>query len=226
MPHFMNGPHLSAHSGQPPKSLVVFLHGYGSNGQDLISLAPFMQKELPDTEFLAPNAPDYWQGIPLSRGYQWFELGLMDPGHIMNGMRKSLPILNAYLDECLAERGLTDENLALVGFSQGTMMALASGLSRPTPCAGILGYSGAYYPDPLIQKVNNLPVMLIHGDADMVLSIEYFQNAVEQLKSQGIEPETHVRPHLGHGIDPVGLKLGTDFLKKILYKTEETLNES
>jgi len=217
MSKILHGPHLRAFSGKPPKSLVVFLHGYGSNGQDLISLAPFMQQELPDTEFLAPNAPDNWAGIPMTRGYQWFELGLMDPGHILNGMRKSMPILNEYLDESLAERGLKDENLALVGFSQGTMMALSCGLSRPKPCAGILGYSGAYYPDPLQHTFHKLPVMMIHGDADVVLSMEYFNNAVEHLQAHGIEPETHVRPHLGHGIDPVGLKLGTEFLKKILY---------
>jgi phospholipase/carboxylesterase len=213
----LNGPHLRALSGKPPKSLVVFLHGYGSNGQDLISLAPFMQKELPETEFLAPNAPDHWQGMPMTRGYQWFELGLMDPGHIINGMRKSIPILNAYLDNELAARNLTDKNLVLVGFSQGTMMALQVGLTRPKACAGILGYSGAYYADPLVESVNKVPVMLIHGDADVVLSMEYFNNAVESLHAQGIQPETHVRPHLGHGIDPIGLKLGTDFLKKVLY---------
>jgi phospholipase/carboxylesterase len=213
----LHGPHLRTLSGKPPKSLVVFLHGYGSNGQDLISLAPFMQKEMPDTEFLAPNAPDHWQGIPLATGYQWFELGLMDPGHVLTGIRKSLPILNAYLDQMLAERGLKDENLALVGFSQGTMMALQAGLSRPKICAGVLGYSGAFYPDPLNHTVTKPPVTLIHGDADVVLSMDYFHNMVEQLQALGIEPETHVRPHLGHGIDPVGLKLGTDFLKKVLY---------
>lgn len=214
----LNGPYLRALSGKAPKNLVVFLHGYGSNGQDLITLAPFMQQELPDTEFLAPNAPDRWQGMAMSRGYQWFELGLMDPGHILNGMRHSLPILNTYLDEELKERGLTDKNLALVGFSQGTMMALQVGLTRPKACAGVLGYSGAYYPDPLNKTIHKPPVMLIHGDADMVLSLEYFNNAIESLQSQGIEPETHIRPHLGHGIDPLGLKLGTEFLKKVLYK--------
>jgi phospholipase/carboxylesterase len=202
----LTGPYLKALSGKPPKSLVVFLHGYGSNGQDLISLAPFMQKALPDTEFLSPNAPDHWQSMPFATGYQWFELGLMDPGHIVGGMRKSLPKLNAYLDECLAERGLKDENLALVGFSQGTMMALQSGLTRPHAPAGIIGYSGAYY-----------PVMLVHGDADMVLSMDFFHNAVEALHAQGVDPITHVRPLLGHGIDPVGLKLGTEFLKEVLY---------
>ncbi len=217
MSHKLTGPHLRALSGKKPKSLVVFLHGFGSNGQDLITLAPFMQKELPDTEFLAPNAPDHWQGMPMTRGYQWFELGLMDPGHILNGMRRSLPILNSYLDQQLSDRGLTDADLALVGFSQGTMMALQAGLTRPNSCAGVLGYSGAYYPDPLNKSLNKPPVMLIHGDADMVLSMEYFNNAVEHLQAQGITPETHVRPHLGHGIDPIGLKMGTDFLKKVLY---------
>lgn len=213
----LHGPSLKTLSGLKPKSLVVFLHGYGSNGQDLISLAPFMQNDMPETEFLAPNAPDHWQGMPMVNGYQWFELGLMDPGHILNGMRKSLPILNSFLDQMLKERDLTDENLALVGFSQGTMMALQAGLGRPKACAGVLGYSGAYYPDPLNTTIQKPPVMLIHGDADMVLSLEYFNNAVEHLNAQGIHPETHVRPHLGHGIDPIGLKLGTDFLKKVLY---------
>lgn len=213
----LSGPWLKPLSGKAPKSVVVLLHGYGSNGQDLISLAPFMQKELQDTEFIAPNAPDRWHNMPLGTGYQWFDLGMMDPGHILPGMRKSLLVLNTFLDHILEERGLGDKDLALVGFSQGTMMALRTGLTRPNPCAGVLGYSGAYYPDPLNHVIHKLPVALIHGDADMVLSMEYFHNAVENLVSQGIHPETHVRPHLGHGIDPIGLQLGTAFLKKVLY---------
>lgn len=213
----LKGPSISPAYGGPAKSLVVFLHGYGSNGQDLISLAPFMQKVLPETEFLSPNAPFRWQGMTMVRGYQWFELGLMDPGHILKGVRQALPLLNAFLDESLASRGLNDANLALVGFSQGTMMALQAGLTRSQACAGVLGYSGAYYPDPLQRVQQKIPVMLIHGEADVVLSMEFFHNAVEQLKTQGIEPETHVRKYLGHGIDPEGLQHGTAFLKRVLY---------
>src|SRR5260221_7704103 len=145
----LQGPHLSPASGQPPKNLVVFLHGYGSNGDDLIGLAPYMQKALPETEFLSPNAPFPWQGMLYTKGYQWFDLASMDPGHILKGIREALPHLNSFLDEALKKRGLNDKNLALVGFSQGTMMALQVGLTRPKACAGILGYSGAYYPDPL-----------------------------------------------------------------------------
>lgn len=213
----LSGPSYKTLSGDAPQSLVVFLHGYGSNGQDLISMAPFMQKSLPNTEFLSPNAPERMGNMPMGIGYQWFELGMMDPAHILPGMRRSLPLLNAFLDKALQDRGLTDKNLALVGFSQGTMMALQTGLTRETACAGVLGFSGAYYPDPLTQTRSKPPVSLIHGDADMVLSLEYFHNAVENLNAQGIQPETHIRPFLGHGIDPVGLQLGTAFLKKVLY---------
>ena len=123
-----------------PEQIVVLLHGYGSNGQDLISLAPYFAQKLQNTVFISPDAPFPCE---IGFGYQWFSLAEYTPEKLLEGTQGAHPILDSYLDNLLEEYNLSNNNIALVGFSQGTMMSLYTGLRRKSPISGILGYSGA-----------------------------------------------------------------------------------
>jgi phospholipase/carboxylesterase len=200
-----------------PQSLVILLHGYGSNGDDLISLAPHWRDALPATVFVAPDAPEACPGAP--GGYQWWALTSADRSARLRGVEQAAPVLNAFIDAELARYGLTEAKLALVGFSQGTMMALHVGLRRPHTLAGIVGYSGmlADEADPTGRASSRQPpILLIHGDADPMIPIAAFDQARAALTRNGFVVESHVSPGLGHSIDLAGLHLGGQFLARVL----------
>jgi phospholipase/carboxylesterase len=216
MTTMIDGPRMAPASGGAAKSLVILLHGYGSNGEDLIGLAPHWRGILPDTAFVSPNAPEPCPGAP--GGYQWWGLTGADRGERAAGANKAAPVLNAFIDAELARIGLTEAKLALVGFSQGTMMALHVGLRRPRTLAGIVGYSGmlvdeAGLADPAITKP---PILLIHGDQDPMIPVAAFHQAKAALLRNGFTVEDHVSPGLGHSIDLPGLQLGGQFLARVL----------
>ena len=203
-------------AGGKPQSLVVLLHGLGANGADLLGLAPYWAALLPHTEFIAPDAPEPCDMAPF--GFQWFSLQDRSPLSMMRGVTTAAPVLDAFLDEVLAERGLDDSRLALVGFSQGTMMSLHVGLRRAAAPAGIVGYSGALLagPELFLQIRARPPVLLVHGDADPVVSIAALDAAAIGLRAVGVTVETIRRPGLGHSIDDVGLERGGAFLAGVL----------
>lgn len=211
----LTGPTLEPLGGRTPKQLVILCHGVGSDGDDLLGLAPFYQKVLPDARFVSPHAPFQFDGGPI--GYQWFSLQDFSTDARVEGVRKAAPILNAYIDEQLAVLGLEDKDLALVGFSQGTMMALHVGLRRPRQCAGILGYSG------MLVDVENLtdeitvkpPVLLCHGQNDEILPFDFMPAALSVLRLNGVPCEGLARPGLGHGLDDDGIKAGMFFLADV-----------
>lgn len=213
----IDGPRIAPASGGRPKSLVVFLHGYGADGNDLIDLGHQFAPLLPDTAFVSPNAPDPCPGNPFGR--EWFPLAEINPRKLLAGVRYAAPALDAFLDAELAAQGVEDKNLALVGFSQGTMMALHVGLRRKTPIAGIVGYSGVLAgPEVLAGEMTGAPpVLLVHGEADQVVPVMALHAAAGALGSAKVPVEWHARPGLPHGIDPEGLRLGADFLKRTLY---------
>lgn len=196
------------------KKIVVFLHGLGANGDDLISLAD--EFDLPDTAYYSPNAPFPCDMAPY--GYQWFSLQQRVENVILEGIKIAAPILNNYLDGLLKTHNLKPKDLALVGFSQGTMMSLYIAPRRPEPIAGVVGYSGALVGAALLpQELQSKPsICLIHGDADMVVPYEAMLGAEAALKQTKIPHETHTRPHLGHGIDGEGIDIAREFLKKHL----------
>jgi phospholipase/carboxylesterase len=212
----LNGPSSPLASGAAPRSLVILLHGYGSNGDDLIGLVPYWRAALPDTLFLAPDAPQPCPGT--ATGRQWWALTSLSPEARAAGVRVSAATLNAYIDQQLAKYGLTEDRLALVGFSQGTMMALHVGPRREHALAGIVGYSGMLA-DPLAlatEMRTKPPILLVHGDADTVLPVASIHQAQAALEPLGFEVATHISRGLGHSVDEAGLTLGREFLAKRL----------
>ncbi|WP_374371458.1 alpha/beta hydrolase [Dongia sp.] len=213
----LDGPSHPPLTGEKPEQLIVFLHGYGSNGDDLISLAPYLAPAVPEAEFLSPNAPFPCEINPFG-GYQWFGLEERNAATRLAGTQQAAPILNSYLDEQLAARGLTDADLALVGFSQGTMMALHVGLRRAKPLAAIVGYSGMLVaPELLAGEIKSKPpVLLVHGMADEVLPFHAMAEAEQALHAAGVPVMSEGRPGLPHSIDQRGLELGASILHQAL----------
>ena len=162
----LSGPSRPPASGGKPSRLVILLHGLGADGNDLIGLAPYWAPLLPEAEFLSPNAPFPCDMAPY--GYQWFSSQDRSPAAVLAGVRAAAPILDAFIDEALAARGLGDGDLALVGFSQGTMMSLFVGLRRAQPAAGIVGFSGRLLaPELLTNELRSRPrILLVHGTED------------------------------------------------------------
>lgn len=212
----VNGSSLQPLSGKKPKQIVLLLHGYGSNRADLISLAPHWQRSVPDALFLAPNAP---QSCGMEGGYQWWPLTAFTPAALAQGAKAAAPAIEAFVDRKLAQYDLTDSDLAIVGFSQGTMMALHVGLRRIRPVAGVVGYSGMLTGAPELShpSITRPPVLLIHGSADQVVPVAALHAAKRNLEQLGIVVTAHVSPGVGHSVDPVGLRMGGEFVAKALH---------
>lgn len=212
----LTGPSRAPASGGKATSLVVLLHGLGADGQDLIDLAQHLGPVLPDAAFVAPNAPQACDMGPY--GYQWFSLQDRTPSVMAAGVDQSAPVLAQFIERELAARGLDASRLALVGFSQGTMMSLYVGPRLSPGPAAIVGFSGALLgPERLVaEKRSAPPVLLIHGDADQVVPFQAMAAAVAGLGAAGIPVDSLRRPGLGHGIDGPGLGAAAQFLAKHL----------
>ena len=214
MTQSLSGPVAEPQSGGPARQLVILLHGVGVDGSDLFGLVPYIAPALPDAAFVAPDAPFAYDMAPFGR--QWFSLQDRSTAALASGIRKTAPILDAFIDAQLAERGLDDSKLALVGFSQGTMMSLHLAPRRALPCAAVVGFSGAVVaPESLGSELSCRPrTLLIHGDSDEVVNPDCLPAAEQALTAFGIPVITDVRPGLGHGIDGPGLTLATAFLRQ------------
>jgi phospholipase/carboxylesterase len=220
----LTGPELAPASGGKAKQLIVFLHGIGADGNDLISLAYEMAADLPDAHFISPNALEPFDMAPF--GYQWFSLkayadnitAAFDQAGRYEGAKHAAPALNHFLDTMLQKLRLSDKDLVLVGFSQGTMMALHVGLRRKHPPACIVGFSGALLGSELLpaEIISRPPVCLIHGEDDPVVPFYLMERAEKVLKKEGIIVETHGRPMLPHGIDGDGIEIATGFIRRSL----------
>jgi phospholipase/carboxylesterase len=210
---FFEKPPLSA---KKPKKLIVFLHGYGSSGEDLIALARDFGHDVPDAHFVSPNAPFALEGSFFG-GYQWFSLINRDPKIIYPQILEANYILDAFLDSQLKRFNLIYSDLILVGFSQGAMMANYSALRNPVKNYGVISYSGRLIlPTWLGENVASKPkICLIHGKDDDVVPFDCFLEAEKILKKEQIPFESHALEGLGHGIDHHGLRIGKQFLSKL-----------
>ncbi len=208
----LSGPRLPPRRPGPPRQLVVLLHGVGADGNDLISLAPVLARRLPHAAFVAPDGPEPCDMAPFGR--QWFSLRDRRPTGLLAGVQAGLPILNAFLDAELGSSGLSPRQLALVGFSQGTMLALYAAFRRAPAIAAVLGYSGALLGAERLpaEVVSRPPVFLVHGDADEIVPVQALHAAVQGLQAAGVPVQWAVRPGLGHGIDPLSIEHGAAFL--------------
>jgi phospholipase/carboxylesterase len=214
MTTLLSGPRLAPRSGHA-KQLIVFLHGYGADGNDLIDIGQIWQEVLPDAAFVSPHAPEPCAMSPMGR--QWFALTKRDEAERWSGVTHAAPALHAFLDSELAAHDLDDSKLALVGFSQGTMMALHVGLRRPHPPAAIIGYSGLLVGEAYLHEINtnHAPaILLTHGDQDPVIPCEALDHAQKNLTQIGISVEHHLVRGLGHGINNDCLLWGARFLEK------------
>lgn len=207
----LSGPRLAPARG-PATHLVVLAHGYGADGNDLIGLAPHWQQLLPTAAFAAPDAPEPCAGSPMGR--QWFPISRLDPREMQKGVQSAAATLDAFLDAELARLNLPPERLALVGFSQGTMMSLHVGLNRAVKPAAIVGYSGMLAGAENLGKLgpDTPPLMLIHGDADPMIPPDALFMSAGALARAGAAVQWHLSPGIGHSIDPEGLGLGGIFL--------------
>jgi len=218
MPAELDGPRLEPRSG-PARALVVFLHGYGADGNDLIDIGRAWQQYLPQAAFVSPHAPEPCGGAPVGR--QWFPLTFRDPDERWVGVNKAAPVLERFLDAELTRHKLPPAALALVGFSQGTMMALHVGLRRAAAPAAIVGYSGLLVvppdvdPDTFAAGIKSRPpVLLVHGDCDEVIPPQALFQATQGLAAFEVPVEWHLSPGIGHGIDGEGLRHGGEFLAR------------
>jgi phospholipase/carboxylesterase len=195
----------------------VFLHGYGANGADLLGLADPLAEHLPDTLFVAPDAPENCAGSPL--GYQWFPIPWIDGSseeESSRGMQQAVEDLNAFLDALMVDEDLLPEQVCLFGFSQGTMMSLHVAPRREDPVAGIVAFSGRLLePELLADEVQSLmPILLLHGDQDNVVPVQSLPQAAEALQNAGFSDlYAHVMKGTAHGIAPDGLSVALAFIR-------------
>jgi phospholipase/carboxylesterase len=214
----LDGPRLAPRTG-PARQLVVFLHGYGADGNDLIEIGRAWQGLLPSAAFVSPHAPHPCGQAPVGR--EWFPLTFRDPDERWVGVNAAAPVLNNFLDAELKRHNLPPSSLALVGFSQGTMMSLHVGLRRSVAPAAIVGYSGMLVTPEKADAAafaaeirSRPPVLLVHGDEDQLIPVQALFHAAQGLAALEVPVEWHVSEGIGHGIDQEGLRQGGEFLAK------------
>ncbi|GAA6175129.1 alpha/beta hydrolase [Sulfitobacter pacificus] len=216
MTRVLNAVRREAKSGET-RSVVVFLHGYGANGPDLLGLADPLAEHLPDTLFVAPDAPENVAGMP--NGFQWFPIPWIDGSseeESMRGMESAVQDLNAFLDALMVDEDVLPEQVVLFGFSQGTMMALHVAPRREDEVAGVVAFSGRLLSPELLadEAVVKPPVLLVHGDQDDVVPPQSLPEAAEALEAAGWQDVyAHVMKGTGHGIAPDGLSVALAFMR-------------
>ncbi len=210
----LTGPEWGPRSGEPARQLIVLCHGLGADGFDLIDLAPSWGDALPDALFVAPHAPQPCDMAPMGR--QWFSVADRTPARILSGVQEASRALDGFVDAQLARFPETGGSYALVGFSQGAMTALFTGLRRSPPPRAILGFSGALIGAETLRQTirHQVPVLLVHGEDDDVVPIGRSRDAEAALRGAGVPVETLWCPGLAHGIDQEGLALGARFLQR------------
>lgn len=197
------------------KSVVVFLHGYGADGADLLGLADPLSDHMPDTTFIAPDAPEKCSGNPF--GFQWFPIPWLDGSSeeaAKEGADMAHEDIDAFLDKVLADEGVTPDKLIVFGFSQGTMMSLRVIPRRDEEIAGLVAFSGRLLePESFGEGIKvKPPVLLVHGDQDEMVPVAHFDEAGKALQDAGFQVYGHIQQGTGHGIAPDGLSVALSFM--------------
>lgn len=210
----LDGPRLSPLNGGAAKQLVVLLHGYAADGDDIISLGKQWQRMLPDAAFAAPSAPEFCSSPPM--GFEWFDTSSADPADHWRGVQAATPALNAFIDGELAAYALDGWALAIAGFSQGAIMALHVGLRRQPGPTAIASLSGTLIGvDKLEEEIESRPeVMLIHGDRDQIIPLQALQYAQTALQREGVPVRAHIAQGIAHDIDGESTWLAGAFLRE------------
>ena len=201
------------------KSLVIFIHGYGADGKDLLGLADSLADHMPDTVFIAPNAPHKCQMNPM--GYEWFPVPWIDGSSEVDAqitMEQVVKTVNIFIDEMMSLENIGSENTILLGFSQGSMLSLHLAPRRKIPVAGVVGFSGRLLrPEELkTEVISRMPILLIHGDKDDVVPFTSLAEAANNLTANSFTVYTHVAEGMGHGISPDGLGTALQFMENML----------
>ena len=217
----LDGPERPPANGGPARKLVLLLHGLGADGNDLIGLAEAWGRSVPDALFAAPDAPEPCDMMPagmVPEGRQWFGLGDRTPERMLAGVARAAAALDAYADARLRALGLGVGDMALVGFSQGTMTALHAAYRRAAPCAGVLGFSGSLVGGERLagELRARPPAFLIHGEADDLIPPHALFEAAAALGACQVSVQWHVSRGVGHGIAPDGIEIGGRFLRDVL----------
>lgn len=198
---------------------VILLHGYGADGFDMLHVANLWQESLTETSFYALQAPEPCQNVP--GGRQWFHITDMNLHTLYKGAHQTSLYVEQALLHCVDHTHVPLNRTILMGFSQGAMMALYTALYRTPTIAGVLSYAGGLFaksaPD---RSALNMPLCLIHGDADTVVPLSLFQESTKQLKEDGLKPEIHILSNLDHTIDDRAFKIGRDFLQKVTQQSK------
>ncbi len=205
--------HWGPASKATPKQLVVLCHGLGADAYDLIDIAPAWAHACPDAIFASVHAPfSHDSGF----GRQWWSVADRSLPVVEAGVRTAAPYLHGFLDAELTRLSLPQDAYAIMGFSQGAMMALFTGLRRKVAPRAILAYSGALIaPETLAaERGAPVPVLLVHGEADEAVPVSRSHDAEAALKAAGMAVEAHYIPRLGHGIDDTGISLGALALQR------------
>lgn len=209
----LDGPRWGPKAGGPPKQLVVLCHGVGADGHDLIDLAPGWAPALPQALFAAPDAPERYDMAPMGR--QWFSIADRTPARLATGVAAASTALDRFIDAELARLALSGDAYALMGFSQGAMTALYTGLRRKAAPRALLAFSGALLaPERLAEATARPPILLVHGEDDPTVPVERSRAAEHALRNAGFAVETLYVPGLEHGIDPTGIAFGALFLQR------------
>ena len=211
-PDHIDGPRRAPKHGEPPRQLVVFLHGFGADGNDLIQLAPLLAESLPEAAFVAPHAP--YPNDMLGGGRQWFSFRADNLWDIDEEVAETYGAFDRFLDAEIAQAGVPADKVALVGFSQGGITALQAALRREAPLGAVAGLStvlanAAHLASELRSRP---PVLLLHGDLDAVVPVRYFHESLQTLKDHGVPVTAHELPGRGHEIDPEAAGYLRDFL--------------
>ena len=205
--------YIQTKSNQKPQNIIIFLHGYGANGKDLISLEKHFRENLPDLHAVSPNAPHKTGAYPDS--YYWFELASFDSDYLEQQVENTLPLLDEFINQVLAKHNLKKQNLTLCGFSQGSILAITYGLTSKQSLKAVLSFSGGALPNIATKIKNKTPICLVHGSDDQVLPDEYSKQTYQNLKSLNHPVQLKIINNLGHTINNEVINFANNFLKDL-----------